>query len=134
MLRICMLVLAVGYVIFAVCTPKTALYLYPVFSLCYAFAMGGSNSGKTNLCLDYAAQEDRRYILGIKSAISGTLGFCATLPASVLVETIEKNGNRLFGVPIYPQQLLFVFSACTLLFLSFFYLPKFQKPQRISPY
>lgn len=131
MLRICMLVLAVGYVIFAVCSPKTVIYLYPVFSLCYAFSLGGSNSGRTNLCLDYAAQEDRRYVLGIKFAISGIFGFVATLLASALVEAVEQNGNQFFGISVYPQQILFVISAVMLTGLAFFFLPKLKTPARV---
>ena len=131
MLRICMVVLACGYVIFTVCSPKTALYLYPVFSLCYAFSMGGSNAGKTNLCMDYAKPEDRLYILGVEAAISGLLGFGATLLASAMVEAVESHGNKLFGLHIYPQQILFAFSAVMLLILAFCFLHKLKKPERV---
>lgn len=132
MLRVCMTVLAVGFAVFACCSKETVRYLYPVFSLCYAFSLGGTNAGKTNLCLDYAAREDRRYILGIQSAVSGICGFFVTLLVSFLVEHVEKNGNVLFGISVYPQQILFVFSAVMLLGLAFFYMPLFKKPQRMD--
>ena len=132
MFRVCMTVLAAGFVVFAICSKENVRYLYPVFSLCYAFSMGGTNAGKTNLCLDYAAREDRRYILGIQSAISGICGFCVTLLVSLLVERVEKNGNMLFGISVYPQQILFIFSAVMLLCLAFFYMPLFKKPRRME--
>ena len=131
MLRLCMIVLAVGYVFFTVATPKTAIFLYPVFSLCYAFSLGGSNAGRTNLCLDYVNHEDRRYILGIKDAICGVLSFVATLGASALVSHVEGNGNTFFGIAVYPQQILFAISALMMLALAFFFLPKFKKPTRL---
>ncbi len=132
MLRICMIVMAVGYTVFILCSPSTALFLYPIFSLCYAFCLGGSNSARINLCLDYANREDRRYILGIKSSISGVIGFCATLLASALVECVESSGNMLFGIPVFPQQILFAISAVMLLILAFCFLPLFKKPDRTS--
>ncbi len=132
MLRVCMSVLAVGFVVFMICTKEIVVYLYPVFSLCYAFSLGGTNAGRTNLCLDYAKKEDRRYILGIQHAISGVCGFLVTLLASVLVERIEQNGNVFLGISLYPQQLLFGISAVAMLALAFGYLPLLGKPQRIA--
>lgn len=132
MLRICMIVLAAGYVVFIFCSSATALWLYPVFSLCYAFSLGGSNAGRTNLCLDYVSFENRRYVLGIKDAITGIFGFVATLLASVIVEYVEKNENCLFGISLYPQQLLFAFSAIMLFILAFAFLPRLKRPDRLS--
>ena len=132
MLRICMLVLAVGFIVYTICSPQNAFYLYPVFSLCYAFSLGGSNAGRNNLCLDYVSHEDRRYVLGIQHAISGVLAFVATLGASALVEHVEQNGNRLFGISVYPQQILFAASAVMLLILAFGFLPFLKKPDRVA--
>lgn len=132
MLRICMTVLTVGYIIYTVSSPKTALFLYPVFSLCYAFSLGGSNAARTNLCLDYAEYEDRRYILGIKDAIRGIIEFFATLMASLVVSFVEGKGNKLFGFSVYPQQILFAISAVMMLWLAFVSLPKLKKPSRLS--
>ena len=132
MLRICMVVLMVGYIIYMLCLPANAFYLYPVFSLCYAFSLGGSNAARTNLCLDYVKHEDRRYVLGIKDAIHGVGAFLATLVASVLVSNVEKNGNQMFGMTVYPQQILYAISAVMLFWLAFFFLPKLKKPSRIQ--
>ena len=132
MLRICMTVLMIGYVVYTFCLPSNAFYLYPIFSLCYAFSLGGSNAARTNLCLDYVKREDRRYILGIKDAIHGVGAFLATLLASVLVSKVEKNGNQVFGMTIYPQQILYAVSAVMLFWLAFFFLPKLKKPARIE--
>ncbi|MBQ9151434.1 MAG: MFS transporter, partial [Clostridia bacterium] len=131
MLRICMLVMAAGYVVFAVATPQTGLYLYPLFSLCYAFSLGGSNAGRTNLCLDYVSSEDRRYILGIQSSISGVVSFLVTIPVSFFVEWLEARGNTLFGMTVYPQQILFTISAGMLLLLALAFLPRLGRPTRV---
>ena len=131
MLRICMLVMAAGYVVFAVATPQTGIYLYPLFSVCYAFSLGGSNAGRTNLCLDYVSAEDRRFVLGIQSSISGVVSFLVTIPVSVFVGWLERRGNTLFGMTLYPQQILFGISACMLLLLALAFLPRLSRPNRV---
>ena len=132
MLRICMLVMAGGYLIFAAASASTVLWLYPLFSLCYAFSMGGSNAGRTNLCLDYVTREDRRYILGIQSSISGVVSFLCTIPVSLFVDWLERRGNTLFGQTVYPQQVLFVLSSLTLILLAVCFLPKLSRPARVT--
>lgn len=128
MLKLCLLVSAGGYVVFAFCAPGSfGWLLYPIYSLAYAFSMGGTNSARINLCLDYVSHEDRRYILGVKNAFSGIVDFCVTLLVSLAVEAIESNGNMIFGFHIYPQQLLFFANALLLLSLTFFFLPKLKK-------
>ena len=131
MLRICMLVMAAGYAVFAIATPRTGVFLYPLFSLCYAFSQGGSNAGRTNLCLDYVSSGDRRYVLGIQSSISGVVSFLVTIPVSVFVEWLEGRGNTLLGTTVYPQQFLFGISACMLLLLAFAFLPRLSRPTRV---
>ena len=132
MLRICMLVMAGGYLIFAAASASTVLWLYPLFSLCYAFSMGGSNAGRTNLCLDYVTREDRRYVLGIQSSISGVVSFLCTIPVSLFVGWLEGRGNTLFGFTVYPQQVLFILSSLTLVLLALCFLPKLSKPARVA--
>ena len=131
MLRICMLVMAVGYLVFAAASGSTILWLYPLFSLCYAFSLGGSNAGRTNLCLDYVTHEDRRYVLGIQSSVSGVISFLCTIPVSFFVEWLEGRGNTLFGYTVYPQQVLFAVSSLTLILLALCFLPKLSRPARV---
>lgn len=123
-LRLCMFVLTCGLIIFMFCTPQNAMFVYPAFSLCYAFSLGGSNAGKTNLCLDYVKHEDRRYILGVQHAISGVISFIATLGAAALVEYIETS--KPFGANIYPQQILFGISVLMLILMNIFLMPKLK--------
>lgn len=129
MLRSCMLVMAGGYLMFAAASAETVTWLYPLFSLCYAFSLGGSNAGRTNLCLDYASREDRRYILGIQASVSGVVSFLCTIPVSLFVGWLEGRGNILFGVTVYPQQILFAVSAVMLVLLALC-LPTQAQPTR----
>ena len=127
-LRLCMLVLTIGFIVFIFCSPQNAMVIYPIFSLCYAFSLGGTNAGKTNLCLDYVKHEDRRYILGVQHAISGIISFIATLGAAVLVEYIETA--KPFGTNVYSQQILFGISAVMLILMNIFLMPKLKRDNK----
>ena len=129
LMKLCMLASAVSYLIFTFCTPGRLSYiLYPMYALFHGFASGGTNSARTNLCLDYVpSHADRRYVLGIKSAISGVADFFFTLLASLLVQYIEGNGNQILGIHIYAQQLLFFINAILLSLLALVMIPKLKK-------
>ena len=129
LMRLCMTVSAVGFLIYTFCTPTLA-WLYVLFYACYSFSMGGTNSGRMNLCFDYVSHEDRRYILGIKATVSGVVGFGASLLAAMLVERIEQNGNTLFGFSVYPQQVLFGITAVMLAMLVLLFLPGLEKKRK----
>lgn len=126
MLRLCMTVSAAGCLFYAFCTPATPLF-YALYTVCHAFSLGGTNSGRTNLCFDYVAPDDRRYVLGVKAAISGIVNFIVTLLAARVVDAIEANGNAVFGVAVYPQQVLFAANAVLLGALVLWFLPRLRK-------
>ena len=44
--------------------------------------------------------------MAIQNCISGVLGFCASLVGSLILSYIQKNGNMLFGISVYGQQVL----------------------------
>ena len=80
-----------------------------MFTLYYslnAMAMGGMNSGATNLIFDYAPIEQRSQALAVYSSIGGLVGFLTTLAVSPLVAKIQAAGNQIFGMTVYAQQLM----------------------------
>ena len=119
MVKRSMLVLAAGYVCMAFAAPSTGVVFYTLYILLHGIALGGVNSAMINLVFDYAPAEQRSDALAICQAAAGTAGFLATLAASPLVAYIQSNGNRLFGLPIYAQQ---VVSVISVLFLVFAYI------------
>ena len=119
MVKRSMLVLAVGYVCMGFAAPATGVVFYTLYILLHGIALGGVNSAMINLVFDYAPAEQRSDALAICQAAAGVAGFLATLAASPLVSYIQGNGNRLFGLPLYAQQ---VVSIISVLFLVFAYL------------
>ena len=48
--------------------------------------------------------------LAICQAMAGVVGFLSTLAVSPLVSTIQANGNTVFGLSVYAQQVVSVIS------------------------
>ncbi len=74
----------------------------------YSMYSGGSNSAKINMVFDMVAHDQVSDALAFSQAVSGVVGFGATLLVSPLVSMIQKNGNTFFGIPVYAQQVLSV--------------------------
>ncbi len=100
--------LALAFLMVVFTTPKTAPVLLVLYYILHGMAMGGTNSGLINLVFDYAPEESRADSLAICQAVSGVMGFLSTLALSPVVSIIQKNGNTVFGLHIYAQQLLSV--------------------------
>ena len=133
LLRLCLSVMTVGHFCLVFCTPELGVgttVLYIAFYLCYAFSIAGTNSSLTNLCFDYVEHENRRYILGVKNALSGVIAFVTSLGFGAIVNYIERRGNALFGMTVYPQQLLSLISAVITLTLVVFVLPTLKKDKK----
>ena len=130
MLRICVIIAAAGFFINTFSTPETGKITYTVYYMIYAISMAGINSGILNLTFDYVKEENRSVAIGWKSAIGGVAGFLTSCIESVFIEKIESNGNQIFGITVYPQQLLSLVSAIILIILAIF-LYKVVRNQKI---
>jgi hypothetical protein len=76
----------------------------------HSIAMGGINSSLVNMIFDYAPHSLRADALAISQAASGVAGFLATLAVSPVVSLMQAGGNSLFGLTVYPQQVISLFS------------------------
>lgn len=111
MLRICFLIAGAGFLINSFCRPENGYVVFTIYYVLYAIAMGGINSALINLCYDYVPPSKRTDALAVSLAVSGVCGFLATLAASPLVSYIQANGDTVFGIQIYAQQLLSAISC-----------------------
>lgn len=84
--------------------PENGQVIFTVYVVLHGIAMGGINSGETNLIYDYVEEERRTTALALKSGITGITGFLTTLLVTIPVNYIQKNGNTIFGIPVYAQQ------------------------------
>ena len=135
MLTVSFFIGAVGFLIFGFATPENCFTLtlfgssvkLNIFHIGYyilnGIYMAGANSGIMNITFDYVSHENRRYALGIKSAIGGLAAFIATTAAAPFVDMMQNNGNRLFGITIYSQQIL-AFASGVIFLLIVLYIRK----------
>ena len=98
-------VLAVAYLSIVFTTPKT-WPLIAIYTILRAVATAGLNQNSFNIAYSYV---DSNYIteaLAIKNCIGGLCGFGASLIGSRILKYVQSNGNSIFGIELYGQQLL----------------------------
>ena len=86
--------------------------------------MGGLNSALMNLIFDYAPIEIRADSLAVCQAGAGVVGFFTTLLFSPVISAVQNNGNKIFGVQVYAQQILATVALLLSVF-AVFYVRKF---------
>lgn len=91
--------------------------MYTIYYMLYAVAIAGINSTTINLIYDYVDKEKRTGALALKSTCCGFAGFIATLVVSPLVVHIQNDGNSLFDIDVYAQQVVSLISASLLIVL-----------------
>lgn len=114
MIRICLGIAGLGFLVNVFTVPANGVIFYTVYYVLYAAAIAGVNSALTNLVFDYVDHNMRSNALAVLQALSGLMGFLMTLAMSALVSWIQENGNSLFGLSVYAQQ---VTSAVAFLFI-----------------
>lgn len=95
--------------------PDNAVVTYAIFFIIYSAAQAIVNGGKFNLPLMAVLPIYQTDSVAWATAISGLAVFLLALAESSIVDVIEQAGNRLFGIPLYPQQFL---SFLSVLFLA----------------
>ena len=116
-MSVALAVLAAAYLSLVFTTPKT-WFLIAVYTILHAVAIAGLNQNSFNIAYSYV---DKNYIteaLAIKNCIGGLFGFGASFVGSRILKHVQANGNRIFGMELYGQQLLGGIS-CILVLVAF---------------
>lgn len=115
-------IVAVGFLINAFCTPTTA-FLVVLFTILYNLAQASIVQNSLNITYSYVKSDCFVQASAIKNSISGIVGFVASLLGSRILESVQANGNTVFGMPLYGQQLLslisFVIMVLLILYVHF---------------
>ena len=104
-MSVALTILAVAYLTLVFTSPKT-WPLIVIYTILHAAAIAGLNQNSFNIAYSYV---DSNYIteaLAIKNCIGGLCGFGASLLGSRILRYVQVNGNSIFGIKIYGQQLL----------------------------
>ena len=100
------LLLATGAFFINMFTTRTSWFLIIPYTVLYCCATGGVNQNSFNITYSYVDMKYVTQAMAIKNCIGGLCGFGASLVAGKILDTIQANGNMIFGVHIYGQQLL----------------------------
>ena len=111
MLIVCFIIETVAFAVNAFTNPSNGKVVYFIYQLLYCAGMAGINSSVINLIYDYVDEEQRTSALALQQTFAGFAGFFTTLLVSPLVTLIQANGNKVFGIPMYAQQLLAIVSC-----------------------
>ena len=128
MMRICLGIAAAAFLVNVFTVPKNGAFMYLLYTLVYATAVGGIGLCQTNLVFEMVEPDLRSNAVALNSAISGLVGFLVTLIVSPLVDYIQQNGNQLFGLNVYAQQMVSliacIFTVLCILYITFVIRPK----------
>lgn len=89
---------------------KSTWVLIIVHTVLYNCCMAGTNQNSFNIVYSYVDSQYITQAMAIKNCIGGLFGFGASLIGGKILEIIQSNGNMVFGVHIYGQQILAVIS------------------------
>ena len=111
MVEKCFAFLGLSYLCVVFAGPVTGVIMMVLYYVFNGIAFGGVNSAVVNLILDYVGPEERADSLAVCQMASGVTGFVITILFSRVVAAIQENGNNVFGMQIYAQQLLSMVSV-----------------------
>lgn len=122
LLTVCLCVAAAAFGINAFTRPGSK-WLYAVYYALFAMSMAGINSGLTNITYDYIDIGSFANAMGARNAVSGIVGFLASLVGGAIVSAIQGAGNTFLGMNVYAQQVNSAISAliivATMLYMHF---------------
>lgn len=81
-------------------------WLFAGYRVLRIVALAGISGGTLNLILEYIPESQYDYATALNQCVIGVLGFVSSLVASLLLSHIQNNGNTLFGIHVFPQQVL----------------------------
>ena len=112
-IELALLLAAIGFG-FMIFTSPTSRWLVVGYTLFFSMSMAGLNQNLMNITYSYV---DSKYFVqasALKNSIGGLFGFGASLLGSRILTSIQANGNTVFGLPLYGQQLLSAISVILL--------------------
>jgi len=105
-----MVLSAIGFASVIFTVPETR-YLIILYTILYNASLAGTGQNFLNSTYSYV---DSKYFVqatAIKSVVGGLCGFLISLVSGAVLEAIQANGNMIFGIPVYGQQVLAIFST-----------------------
>lgn len=90
-------------------------WLMIVHTVLYYISMAGTVQNTVNMCFGCVQPENLVAAMAIRSAVAGVCAFIASMVGSRIMTLVQRNGNALFGIPVYGQQVLSALSVAIIL-------------------
>ena len=130
-IKLGMYIAAAGYLVNMFTSPSL-WWLVILYTILYNVSCAGTSQNLLNLTYSYV---DRKYFVqasAIKASVSGVCGFLASTVGGVILSAVQSNGNKIFGITVYGQQLLSLISLFILIIGILFVKLAVEKQQVIA--
>lgn len=114
------IIIAAAAMLFNSFTSPSTAFFFIIYTVLYNICLAGVSGNITNITYSYV---DSRYFSeasAIKNSIGGLCGFGTTLIGGKILDAVQSNGNQVFGIPMYGQQLLSIISFIMLIITFLF--------------
>ena len=114
------IIIAAAAMLFNSFTSPSTAFFFIIYTVLYNICLAGVSGNITNITYSYV---DSRYFSeasAIKNSIGGLCGFGTTLIGGKILDAVQANGNQVFGIPMYGQQLLSIISFIMLIITFLF--------------
>lgn len=120
--RLALCIAGAGFLCIIFTKPETR-FMIIAYTVLYNVSMAGINANSTNMIYSYVPSDCFVQASAIIASIGGLLGFGASLLGGRILTIVQENGNTVFGLPVYGQQILggisFILTVVTMLFTCF---------------
>lgn len=103
-----------GYILIVFTTPDSK-WLIIVYTFLYAISLAGTIQNSFNVNYTLLPQKYMTQVSSITQTISGIISLLAAILGGRLLSFVQQNGNTVFGVKIYGQQLLALIAVIIIL-------------------
>ena len=128
-MQLAMFMAAAAYFI-NVFTTKSTWWLIIVYTVLHNASYAGTNQNSYNILYSYVDADYFVEAMAIKNSIAGVIGFGASLLGARLLAAVQANGNTLFGLSLYGQQVLSLLS-CILVLACIIFLRTVIEKQKV---
>ena len=81
-------------------------WLMFAYSVLNGIGSAGVVANTSNIAYSYVEADFISQAMAFRSAISGIVGFLGALLGAKILEVVQSNGNMLFGIYVYGQQVM----------------------------
>lgn len=100
------LYLAAGAFLVNMFTTEKTWFLVILYTVLYHCCLAGTNMNSFHITYSYVDETYITQAMAVKNSIGGLCGFLASILAGRILAAVQANGNMVFGVHVYGQQLL----------------------------